>query len=292
MSGWLTGRRRSADDGAGARQHHRRDTGQGGGRQPVVKDDGSGDRSGGGVQAGEDTEDGGGQTPQGNEVEAVRQGCRQDADDQPGRQDGRAEQGRPGGGGPGGQGHHRAGQGGQSQALEAGRSAHAAVQDDRTAGLGQGQVDVAIRRGSIEDTDVMVEHLFDEPRFAAVPARSALADSPQLQLEDLVGETIVLVPGVGTTTLSLWPQDQRPRNTLPVANIDEWLLAISSTGAVGVTPESTAWQHPHPGVRYVPLPDAPVVPVSLLTAQAHPHPAVPELADLVRRCLAGEPRSR
>jgi DNA-binding transcriptional LysR family regulator len=158
--------------------------------------------------------------------------------------------------------------------------------DDRTAGLDRGQVDVAIRRGPIEDTAVIVEHLFDEPRLAAVPVRSSLAASVNLRLADLAGDTVVLVPGVGTTTLALWPPKKRPGHTLEVANIDEWLLAISSSGAVGVTPESTAWQHPHPGVRYIPLADAPAVPVSLLTSQTDPHPALAELAALVRRCLS------
>jgi DNA-binding transcriptional LysR family regulator len=160
--------------------------------------------------------------------------------------------------------------------------------DDRTAGLGRGEVDVAIRRGPIEDTGVMVEHLFDEPRFAAVPARSPLAAAVTLRLADLAGATVVLVPGVGTTTLSLWPVGEGPRHTVDVANIDEWLLAISSSGAVGVTPESTAYQHPHPGVRYIPLADAPLVPVSLLTSRAHPHPALAPLAALVRRRVNDE----
>jgi DNA-binding transcriptional LysR family regulator len=158
--------------------------------------------------------------------------------------------------------------------------------DDRTAGLGSGRVDVAIRRGRVEETGVLVESLFVEPRLAAVSAGSPLAGRTHLQLDDIARETIVLVPGVGTTSLALWPEDGRPARTVEVANIDEWLLAISSSGAVGVTPESTAWQHAHPGVRYIPLTDAPLVPVSLLAPQARTHPAVAELAALVRRCLA------
>jgi DNA-binding transcriptional LysR family regulator len=158
--------------------------------------------------------------------------------------------------------------------------------DDRTAGLASGRVDVAIRRGRVEESGVLVEGLFVEPRLAAVPAGSPLATRTQLELGDIASETIVLVPGVGTTSLALWPENGRPAHTVEVANIDEWLLAISASGAVGVTPESTAWQHVHPGVRYIPLTDAPVVPVSLLAPRAHTHPAVADLAGVVRRCLA------
>jgi DNA-binding transcriptional LysR family regulator len=158
--------------------------------------------------------------------------------------------------------------------------------DDRTAGLGSGRVDVAIRRGRVQESGVLVENLFVEPRLAAVSAGSPLAARTRLELADLARETIVLVPGVGTTSLALWPEHGRPVRTVEVANIDEWLLAISSSGAVGVTPESTAWQHGHPGVRYIPLTDAPLVPVSLLAPLARSHPAVGDLVALVRRCLA------
>ena len=155
--------------------------------------------------------------------------------------------------------------------------------DDRLAGLDRGLVDVSIRRGVVEEAGVVVEHLFHEPRLAAVSAGSPLAARTQVTLADLAAETIVLVPGVGTTSLALWPDGDRPSRTVEVANIDEWLLAISSSGAVGVTPESTAWQHAHPGVRYVPLTDAPLVPVSLLAPRSHTHPAVADLAEVVRR---------
>jgi DNA-binding transcriptional LysR family regulator len=112
-----------------------------------------------------------------------------------------------------------------------------------SAGLASGRVDVAIRRGRVEETAVLVEDLFAEPCLAAVCAGSPLATRTQLELADLASETIVLVPGVGTTSLALWPENGRPVHTVEVANIDEWLLAISQSGAVGVTPESTAWQH-------------------------------------------------
>jgi DNA-binding transcriptional LysR family regulator len=165
--------------------------------------------------------------------------------------------------------------------------------DDRSAGLSRGLVDVAIRRGPIDDTGVIVEHVFDEPRLAAVPAQSGLAAQEQLKLSDLTAETVVLVPGVGTTTLALWPENQRPARTLGVANIDEWLLAISANGAVGVTPQSTSAQHPHPGVRYISLIDAPLIRVSLVTPRGRPHPAIGQLAAVVRRCaLAGTTTDR
>jgi hypothetical protein len=70
-----------------------------------------------------------------------------------------------------------------------------------------------------------------------------------------------------------------------VTNTDEWLLAIGVGGAVGVTAASTATQHAHPGVRFVPVTGVPEVTVSLVWPERGHHPAVPEFAALARRCV-------
>src|ERR1700712_4654544 len=82
--------------------------------------------------------------------------------------------------------------------------------DDRNAGLARGWVEVAIRGAQATDSGLHVEPLFDEGRMAAVPRDSALAARSELTLADLVGEVIALVPAMGTTTLDLWPEGDRP----------------------------------------------------------------------------------
>jgi DNA-binding transcriptional LysR family regulator len=157
--------------------------------------------------------------------------------------------------------------------------------DDRDAGLARGAVDVAISRDLVRDPTLHVEPLFDEGRMAALPAESALAQQASLQLADLADEVIALAPAMGTTTLALWPPDARPQRTIEVANTDEWLVAIASGEAVGVTPESTPTQHPHPGVRFVPLPAAPPITVSLVWHRGSEHPATAEFVAVVRDCV-------
>lgn len=157
--------------------------------------------------------------------------------------------------------------------------------DDRTAGLRAGLVDVAVRRGEVSDPGVHVEPVFDEGRLAAVPVGGALAERQSLTLEDLADQVVALSPAAGSTTLGLWPAAARPSRTVEVTNTDEWLLAIASEDAVGVTARSTADLHPHPGVRFVPLLGVPPLTVSLVWPRTFEHPALAEFVDVVRQCL-------
>jgi DNA-binding transcriptional LysR family regulator len=159
--------------------------------------------------------------------------------------------------------------------------------DDRTAGLRKGLVDVAVRRDDVLDPDVHVEPIFTEGRVAAVPVGSPLARRRSLTLADLADQVVVLSPAAGTTTLHLWPEASRPSRVVEVTNTDEWLLAIAAQEAVGVTAQSTADQHSHPGVRFVALPGVPAITVSLVWSVRRSHPALPDFVDVVRRHVEG-----
>ncbi|MFB9553405.1 LysR family transcriptional regulator [Streptomyces roseoviridis] len=160
--------------------------------------------------------------------------------------------------------------------------------DDRTAGLLRGEVDAALLRGPVEIPGLATEELLTEERVAALPADSPLAARPGLALADLTAETAILNPVSGTTTLDLWPAGARPRSTLTVANTDDWLTAIAAGRGIGVSAASTAALHPHPGVTYRPLTDAPPLPVLLAWRDTARHPATGALVDLARR-IAREP---
>ncbi|MER5616681.1 LysR family transcriptional regulator [Streptomyces sp. NPDC002215] len=157
--------------------------------------------------------------------------------------------------------------------------------DDRTAGLTRGEVDAALLRGPVEAPGLITEVLFDEDRVAAVAADGPLADRATLRLADLADETVVLNTVSGTTTVDLWPPGSRPTATLTVANTDDWLTAIAAGRGVGVSAASTAGMHPHSGVAYRPLVDAPSVPVLLARRDVPGHPALPALTALVHEIL-------
>jgi DNA-binding transcriptional LysR family regulator len=157
--------------------------------------------------------------------------------------------------------------------------------EDRSAGLSRGSVDVAIGRGVVTAPGFRVTALFKEGRAAAVAASSPLAHRASVDLADLAGEVIAIAPEAGTTTIDLWPPGQRPTRVVEVANIDEWLLAIASGQAVGVTAESTASQHGHEGVRFIPLPEADRITVSLVSVAARTHPHLVEFEAVVKDCI-------
>ncbi|MFF5787096.1 LysR family transcriptional regulator [Streptomyces sp. NPDC012693] len=159
--------------------------------------------------------------------------------------------------------------------------------DDRTAGLTRGEVDAALLRGAVDAPGLVTEELTTEERVAAVPADSPLADLPRLTLHDLADGTVVLNTVSGTTALTLWPHAARPAATVTVANTDDWLTAIAAGRGVGVSSASTAALHPHPGVTYRPLPDAPPLPVVLAWRDAFAHPATGALVAMAREIVSG-----
>ncbi|MFD9610193.1 LysR substrate-binding domain-containing protein [Streptomyces sp. NPDC059083] len=157
--------------------------------------------------------------------------------------------------------------------------------DDRTAGLARGEVDAALLRGTVDAPGLVTEELATEHRVAALPADHPLADRARLALGELAAETVVLNTVSGTTTLALWPPDARPAGTVTVANTDDWLTAIAAGRGIGVSSASTAALHPHPGVTYRPLPDAPPLPLVLAWRDAFPHPATGELVTMAREIV-------
>ncbi|WP_326699164.1 LysR family transcriptional regulator [Streptomyces sp. NBC_01754] len=157
--------------------------------------------------------------------------------------------------------------------------------DDRTAGLARGEVDAAVLRGPVDTPGILTEVLYTEGRVAAVAADGPLAARASLELADLTAGAVVLNTVSGTTTLDLWPPDARPAATLTVANTDDWLTAIAAGRGAGVSGSSTAGMHPHPGVVYRPLADAPPLPVLLARRDGPAHPALPALLELAREIV-------
>lgn len=153
-------------------------------------------------------------------------------------------------------------------------------------GLARGAADVAVVRGDFARSDCVVQLMFREPRVAALPAGHRLAAQESVLLGELRDET-VLTSTYGVTRLELWPPAERPERLLQVDNTDEWITEIAGGLGIGVTSESTAAQHAHPGVTFVPLDDAPWLDVQLAWPQRHAHPATRDFVELVDRVVSG-----
>jgi len=136
-----------------------------------------------------------------------------------------------------------------------------------SAGLREGHVDVAILRRSPESTAdagrLGWAKIGTERRFWAVGTDDPWAKRRSIALSEIGARTLAIDGRTGSTTLSLWPTDARPAATLDIGDIDDWLIAIASGRAVGMTSEATAHQYRRPGVLYRPVRDAPPIDVYL-----------------------------
>ncbi|MFE4019583.1 LysR family transcriptional regulator [Streptomyces sp. NPDC059101] len=157
--------------------------------------------------------------------------------------------------------------------------------DDRTAGLARGDVDAALLRGEVSAPGLVTEELTTELRVAGLPADDPLARRPSLSLADLATRTIALNTVSGTTFVDLWPPTARPTSTITIGNTDDWIAAITGGRAVGVTTSATAGMHPHPAMAYVPLTDAPPVPVVIAWRDGPGHPRIPDLVALAHEVM-------
>ncbi|GGU67824.1 LysR family transcriptional regulator [Streptomyces albospinus] len=157
--------------------------------------------------------------------------------------------------------------------------------DDRTAGLARGDVDAALLRGEVRAPGLITEQLTTEPRVAGLPADDPLARRPTLSLADLADRTLALNTVSGITTLDLWPATARPAATITIGNTDDWLAAITGGRAIGVTTSATAEMHPHPEMAYVPLTDAPPVPVVIAWRDGPGHPRIADLVALAHEVM-------
>lgn len=141
-----------------------------------------------------------------------------------------------------------------------------------TAGLDEGHADVAVLRRPPSGPGLRARVVGTEQRYAALPRTSRLARRRELRLADLAGQVVAVDALTGTTTPDLWEPGAAPRSVRNVSGVDEWLTAIATGQAVGVTSEATAQQNPRPGVLYRPVRDAAAIPV-LVAWRAEYRPA-------------------
>ncbi len=159
--------------------------------------------------------------------------------------------------------------------------------DDRLAGLARGQVDVAFLRGDVEAAGVRTRLLHHEPRVAALPQDHRLAGAAATTMAELAADRLVVNPATGTVSELLWPEGARPVVARRVRTVEDWLIAIAAGQGVGLTAASTAQLHPHPGVVFVPVTDAPAMPVLLGWRDGPGHPARADFVGVAAGVAAG-----
>ncbi|RJO70763.1 LysR family transcriptional regulator [Nocardia panacis] len=133
--------------------------------------------------------------------------------------------------------------------------------DDPLAAVRQGKVDLALIRGDVPNPRLRIIPLFEETRVAVCAERYPLA--ADLDWSEIPRWPLVVNTVSGTTGAWSWPDGDGPTTIVETANFDEWIETIAAGRGIGVAPDIALRRHIHPSVRFVPITNAPKIPVSL-----------------------------
>ncbi|MEU5860377.1 LysR family substrate-binding domain-containing protein [Nonomuraea sp. NPDC047529] len=161
--------------------------------------------------------------------------------------------------------------------------------DDPYAGMAGGWIDISVLRGPQPRPGYRSELLYSEERVAAVSVEHRLARRHELRLVELAGEGLIVHRNGGTTTPELWNAEARPSVAAEVGSVDDWQSNIAANNGVGITPASSTRLRPHAEIVYIPLTDAPSVPVFLAWAPNSRHPALSDFSRVAHAVVHGAP---
>ncbi|GAA4524569.1 LysR family transcriptional regulator [Amycolatopsis samaneae] len=163
--------------------------------------------------------------------------------------------------------------------------------DDPYAGMASGRVDVSVLRGPQPRPGYRGELLYSEKRVAALSVEHPLARRRALGLADLAGDGLIVQRNSGTATPELWAAGARPVVAVEVGSVDDWQSNVAANNGIGITPASSSRLHPHAEIVYVPLTDAPPVPVFLAWPPNSRHPALEDFVRAAHAVVRGDPKS-
>ncbi|MBE1532949.1 LysR family transcriptional regulator [Actinomadura algeriensis] len=130
--------------------------------------------------------------------------------------------------------------------------------------LVENRVDVAFVRPAPDDERIAVDVLTTEPRIVCVPAEGPFGDAAALRLADVLDLPIARIPDVTPAVFADYLYFTRAvngergrRGPDVVRSPQDVLLSVAAGRGVGSALASFARFYPWPGVRYVPIVDAP-----------------------------------
>jgi DNA-binding transcriptional LysR family regulator len=129
--------------------------------------------------------------------------------------------------------------------------------------------------------------LLRERRVAAVSTHHPLADAEEVRWLDIAAHRLVFNEVSGATELTDWPPGCRPGVRTVCRNFDEWLEAVAANRGVGIVPEFVGRKHIHPLVEFLPIPDAPLVPLHLVHRRRGAHLLAEQFVRMAVEDLSG-----
>ncbi|QCU79654.1 LysR family transcriptional regulator (plasmid) [Citricoccus sp. SGAir0253] len=156
--------------------------------------------------------------------------------------------------------------------------------------LGSGVVDVAFFRMPIDDPRFEVRPLFQERLYAAVAAAGPFGQAASLTVEDIIDQPFAVA---GDTTPTEWAdfwtlagvRGAPGRTGALVRTLNESLSAVAYSGAIDTYPASATRTFRHPGVRFIPISDAPASIQAFVWRRGSANPMIPELLEVTRAVI-------
>ncbi|WKX07870.1 LysR family transcriptional regulator [Streptomyces sp. NL15-2K] len=157
--------------------------------------------------------------------------------------------------------------------------------DDRWAGVDQAAVDVALLRGRPPADRMKVTALGAEECAAAVPQGHPLDGRSWVSWAELADHPLVVNSMSGAIQDADWSADAPPAGTVRCHNFDECLESVAAGRGVSVMPDLVLRRNLHPAVAFVPLREAPSIPLSLIRPVQGAHPLAERFALVTRKVL-------
>ncbi|MFE3259823.1 LysR family transcriptional regulator [Nocardia sp. NPDC059091] len=158
--------------------------------------------------------------------------------------------------------------------------------EDPSAGLATGSVDVAFARRPFVDAGVHFETLFAEPLMVMVPAGHRLAARTEVFAHELLGEPLLGAATTDPVWNAFWEldsyRDGSPAQVVSRSNtLLEELHKVATGIGVALTVACARWI-PFPGVRLLPIADAPPNEVAVGWRGAHESALVRSFVEVAR----------
>ncbi|MEU3985579.1 LysR substrate-binding domain-containing protein [Streptomyces sp. NPDC026672] len=161
--------------------------------------------------------------------------------------------------------------------------------DDQVEVLRDGRADVSVVRLPVDQRDLQVRPLFEEPRVVMLPSAHRLAGKASVAIADLAHEHLLQDPDAVPEwrDVALEMRDtERPK--VPVIHqVEEKLELVAAGAGISVLPLSTASFYTRPDVVPVPIEDIGPNRVCLAWVAARRSPLVHDFAEAAERAFAG-----
>lgn len=144
-----------------------------------------------------------------------------------------------------------------------GVAVHLARHEHLAAALKDHEVEIALTRSPLTEPGIVSAVVLHEPRVLAVSTRSRLARRDSIPWNEVGGRTVVVHAPSGDTRASLWTPEHRPTSVIECSDYDEWVALVALGRGVATIPASEAATLGGAGLAFVPLDDAPPVPLHM-----------------------------